>query len=57
MLSAAGGDTKLTPLVIFKGEAGKTVESKLRKLEYVRNNKMFIYCQNNAWFDKFIFKD
>jgi hypothetical protein len=43
MLSAAGGDTKLTPLVIVKGEAGKTVESKLRKLEKVRNNNMFIY--------------
>ena len=57
MLSVAGGDTKLAPLVIVKGEPGKTVESKLRKLEYVRNNNMFIYCQNNAWFDKFIFKD
>ena len=57
MLSTAGGDTKLAPLVIVKGERGKTVESKLSKLEYVRNNNMFIYCQNNAWFDKFIFKD
>ena len=57
MLIAARGDNKLAPLVIVKGEAGKTVESKLRKLEYVRNNNMFIYFQNNAWFDKFIFKD
>ena len=57
MLIAARGDNKLAPLVIVKGERGKTVESKLRKLEYVRNNNMFIYWQNNAWFDKFIFKD
>ena len=57
MLSTAGGDTKLAPLVIVKGEPGKTVESKLRKLEYVRNNSMFIYYKNNACFGKFIFKE
>ena len=57
MLSAAGDGTKLTPLVIVKGGPGKTVESKLRKIEYVRNKQMFIYCQNNAWCDKFIFNE
>ena len=55
MLSAAGDGTKLPPLVIVKGEPGKTVETKLRKLDYVRENKMFIFCQNNAWCDKYIF--
>ena len=48
MLSAAGDGTKLAPLVIVKGEPGKTVESKLRKIEYVKNKQMFIYCQNNV---------
>lgn len=57
ILSAAGDGTKLAPLVIVKGEPGKTVETNLRKLEYVRNNKLFIYYQNNAWCDNFIFKE
>ena len=55
MLSAAGDGAKLPPLVIVKAEPGKTVESKLRKLDFVRENKMFIFCQNNAWCDKYIF--
>lgn len=55
MLSAAGDGAKIPPLVIVKAEPGKAVESKLRKLDYVRENKMFIFCQNNAWFDKYIF--
>lgn len=46
ILSAAGDGTKLTPLIIVKGEPGKTVETNLRKLTYVKNNNMFIYCQN-----------
>ena len=54
ILSAAGDGTKLTPLIIVKGEPGKTVETNLRKLTYVKNNNMFIYCQNNAWCSKFI---
>ena len=32
MLSAAGDGTKLAPLIIQKGEPGKTVETNLRKL-------------------------
>lgn len=55
MLSASGDGAKLPPLVIVKAEPGKTVESKLRKLDYARENKMFIFCQNNAWCDKYIF--
>ena len=57
MLSSAGDGNKLAPLVIVKGEPGKTVESKLRKIEYVRNKQMFIYCQNNVRWDKFIFNE
>ena len=57
MLSSAGDGNKLAPLVIVKGEPGKTVESKLRKIEYVKNKQMFIYCQNNVRWDKFIFNE
>lgn len=56
MLSAAAGDgTKLAPLVILKGKPGKTMETNLKNLSYVKNNNMFIYCQNNAWCNKLIF--
>ena len=57
MISIAGDGTKLAPLVIVKGESGKTFESKLRKIEYVRNKQMFIYCQKNALCYKFIFNE
>lgn len=57
MLSAAGDGTKLTPLIIVKDEQSKTLETSLRKLMYVKNNNMFIYCQNNAWCSKFIFTE
>ena len=48
MLIAAGDGTKLALLFIVKGEPGKKIESKLKKLEYFRNNKMFIYCKNKC---------
>ena len=55
MLSAAVDCSKLQPLIILKGEPGKTVETKLRNLPYVKNNNMYIYCQKNSWCNKFIF--
>lgn len=36
MLSEAGNSTKLAPLIIVKGEPGKTFEKNLRKLTYVK---------------------
>lgn len=55
MLRAAGDGTKLAPLIILKGEPGKTVETKLRNLSYVKNNNMYIYCKNISWCNKYIF--
>ena len=48
ILSVAGDGSKLQPLIILKGEPGKTVETKLRNLSCVKNNNMYIYCQNNC---------
>ena len=39
ILSVAGDDTKLSPLVILKGEPGKSVKNNSRKLSYVINKK------------------
>ena len=57
LLSGAGDDTKLTPLIIVKGEKGKTVEQNLRNLPYAKNKNMLIYCNQNAWWDKYIFSE
>lgn len=57
LLSGAGDGTKLTPLIIVKGEKGKTVEQNLRNLPYAKNKNMLIYCNPNAWCDKFIFSE
>ena len=37
--------TILVPLIILKGEPGKTIEINMRKLSFVMNNNMYIYCQ------------
>ena len=57
LLSGAGDDTKLTPLIIVKGEKGKTVEQNLRNLSYAKNKNMLIYYNQNAWWDKYIFSE
>ena len=37
LLSVCGDGTKLEPLVILKGEPGKTIETNMRKLSFVKN--------------------
>ena len=46
---------KLPPLIIFKGQKNKTIEKQLNNLDLVKNKKIFIACQNNAWCDCEIF--
>ena len=53
ILSEAGDGTKLSPLVIPKGEPGKSVENNQRKLPYVINKNMYIFYQAIAWCDIF----
>ena len=48
ILSAAGDGTKLSPLVILKGDPGKSVENNSRKLPCVINKNMYIYIQAKA---------
>lgn len=51
----ATGCTKFASLVIQEGDPGKTVETNLGNLLYVKINNMFIYCQNNSWCNHFYF--
>ena len=48
ILAVVGNGFKLPPLLILKGEPGKTIENELRGLSYVRDKSMFIYCQNDG---------
>ncbi|KAL4512506.1 hypothetical protein ABPG72_020343, partial [Tetrahymena utriculariae] len=43
---------KLPPFVIFKSKEGKTTEKKLKQLDLVKENNVFISCQQNAWNDE-----
>ena len=52
-----GSGFKLPPLLILKGEPGKTIEKELRELPYVRDKSMFIYCQSDGWRTSYIFKE
>ena len=55
LLIVCGDRTKLAPLIILKGEPGKTIEINMRKLSFVKNNNMYIYCQKNSWCDNNLF--
>ena len=45
ILAVTGDGYKLSPLVIFKGEEGKSIEKNLRKLPFVNNDEMYIHCR------------
>ena len=55
ILSIAGDGTKLPPLIIFKGEEGKTIEKSLRNIYYAKNKKVFVHCQKDGWCTSEIF--
>ena len=47
ILAIAGKGEKLAPMMIFKGQPGKTNEKKLQDIEEVKK-KIFICCQQNS---------
>ena len=49
ILAIVGNGDKLAPMMIFKGQPGKTNEKKLQELEDVKNNKIFICSNKIAW--------
>ena len=42
LLTVCEDGTKLAPLIILKGEPGKTIEINMRKLSFVKNNNIYI---------------
>ena len=49
IFTIAGNGDKLAPMMIFKGQPGKTNEKKLQEIEDVKNKKNFACCQQNSW--------
>lgn len=57
ILSIAGNGYKLPPLVIVKGESGKSAENESRRPHNHKKDLIYIYCQTEAWCNTFIFKE
>ena len=47
---------KLAPLVVFGGKTDGPLEKELQKNLYVKNNSIFIKCQESSWVNSNIFK-
>jgi len=56
VLAVSAGGKKLIPTLIFKGGRDGNLETKYKNLEVVKNKKIVIYFQSNAWCDEAIFK-
>jgi hypothetical protein len=56
VLAVSAGGRKLIPTLIFKGGRDGSLEDKYKNLEVVKNKKIMIYFQYNAWCDETIFK-
>ena len=57
ILAVAGEGAKLPPLIILKGESGKSIETKYRKIDFVENGEVLIYYQKNCWCTNEIFEE
>ena len=49
-------DTKLPPMLIFKGKLDGIVEGRLYKNSLVKDKKVFSYCQPKAWNNMIVMK-
>ena len=56
VLACSASGKKLTPSLIFKGGKEGNLELKYKNLECVKNKKIVVYFQSNAWCDEGIFK-
>ena len=45
ILTVVADGVKSLPIVIVKGEERKIIENQLRKLKFVKNNQLLVYCQ------------
>lgn len=56
VLAVSGSGKKLIPTLIFKGGRDGNLEERYKNLEVVKNKKIEIYFQYNAWCDESVFK-
>ena len=56
VLACSASGKKLTPSLIFKGGKEGNLEFKYKNLDCVKNGKIAVYFQSNAWCDEGIFK-
>jgi len=57
ILSICDNGDKLPPYIISKGAKNRRINKKFLKTELVKNNKCYIICKCNSWFNKEIMKD
>ena len=55
ILSIVGNGNKLPPILVFKAKKNGRLENELNTLPIVRDKKIFVYCQENAWCNTDIF--
>jgi len=56
VLAVCANGRKLTPTLIFKGGKDGNLEGRYKNLQCVKDRKIAIYFQSNAWCDEGIFK-
>jgi len=56
VLAVSANGKKLTPTLIFKGGKDGNLEGRYKNLQCVKDRKIAIYFQSNAWCDEGIFK-
>ena len=56
ILTITGKGNKLPPVIIFKGKIDKSNEKRYNKLDVVKQNRVYIFCQENGWVNDYIFK-
>ena len=56
VLAVSASGKKLIPTLIFKGGRDGNLEARYKNLDCVKNKKIVIYFQYNAWCDESIFK-
>ena len=56
ILAISAGGNKLPPVIIFKGTPDKNNEKRYNKLEVVKDKRILVFFQNNAWVNDAIFK-
>ena len=56
-MSISASGNKLQPYIIFKGQKNKTLYQELQQFNEVKENKIFLSTQENAWLDENLFID